>query len=242
MFKKNTKFYKGIKMIPQFNFQYAEVPFISTNLELKNGEQIKEIEGKKYLCWHDLIDIKVPLFTDPSLILGSRVPTPLHHCNPRSILTEIDKGWWDRTKQRVYESHGYHCACCGVHKSEQKGYPKNIDAHEVYDINWKTGETRLKEIVPLCASRCHQAIHFGRLTAKFEQREIREQTFLAILQHANTLLANNQLPQKNWDATVDDNSKYNVPWKQWHLNLNIEGEEKSFYSLYDNQEDLEAHY
>lgn len=224
------------------NFNYADVPVDSkTGLGLKPGETIEHIDGKPYLCWHDLIDIRVPLFNDPSILLGSRVPTPLHHRNPRNTLSEIDAGWWERTRRRVYSSSSDYCRCCGKHKSQQTGYPKNIDAHEVYDINWQTGEVRLKCIVPLCASRCHAAVHFGRLTAQYESGKLRDKEFYATISHANTLLKNAGLPAKNWDVSVNDNI-YNIPWEQWRLVLNINGVEQSFYSLYKNQEELEASY
>ena len=63
-------------MIPKFN--YAEAPITQTS-SLKKGERIETINGRNYLVWHDLIDIKVPLFTDPSILLTPRVPTPLHY-------------------------------------------------------------------------------------------------------------------------------------------------------------------
>jgi hypothetical protein len=199
------------------------------------------LNEKKYLEIDDIIKVKVPLFKDPSLLLGYRVPTPLHHQNPRNILTKIDDGWWDRIRVQVYESQDRHCACCGVHQSQQKGSKKNqLDAHEVYDINWETGEVRLKEIVPLC-KYCHNAIHYGRLFAQHEAGKIWTNYFYAILQHANTLLKENNLPQKNWDVTVNDNVN-NIPWEQWRLVLDINGKEESFYSLYKDQADLEAHY
>ena len=49
------------------------------------------------------------------------------------------------------------------------------------------------------------------------------------------------MPQKNLDPTVDDNI-YHLGWNAFHLDLTIEGEEKSFYSLYKDEEDLKAHY
>lgn len=199
------------------------------------------LNTKKYMTWTDLIEVKVPLFKNPELLLGSRVPTPLHHRNPRSILTQIDEFWWDRTRKAVYESQDKHCACCGVHQKDQKGWVKNqLDAHEVYDINWETGEVRLKEIVPLCKF-CHNAIHFGRLTAQVESGKMQERSYYAIVSHANTVLREAGLPAKNWDVKVDDNI-HQVPWEKWRLILNINGEDKEFYSLYKNQEELEAAY
>ena len=88
---------------------------------------------------------------------------------------------------------------------------------------------------------CHNSCHYGRLTAQFESGKIREEYFLSIIQHANTLLAINSLPQKNWDVTVDDNI-YQIEWRKWNLVLEINGLEKRFYSLYKNKEELEKAY
>lgn len=222
-------------------FQQAPVPMYNED-GLLEGEHIEHDEyGRKYLCWHDLIDIRVPLFDDPSILLSPRVIKPLHHRNPRSILNEIDPEWWDRTRRRVYSSSEDHCRCCGVHKSQQPGWSKNIDAHELYDINYQTGEVTLKAIVPLCASGCHAGIHFGRLTAQYESGKIQPKTYYQTISYCNTVLANAGLPAKNWDATVDDNSS-KLPWNAWYLKLIIEGKEQKFYSLYKDEKDLETHY
>ena len=222
-------------------FQQAPIPMYDES-GLLPGEHIDyDEEGRKYLCWHDLIDIRVPLFDDPSILLTKRIPQPLHHRNPRSILTEIDADWWDRTRRRVYCSSGDHCRCCGVHKTDQLGWSKNIDAHELYDINYQTGEMRLKAIVPLCASGCHAGVHFGRLTAQYEAGKIQPRTYYQTISYCNTVLDKANLPAKNWDATVNDNI-YNIPWSSWHLTLVIDGKEQKFYSLYKDQADLESHY
>lgn len=217
-----------------FEFNYA---FGERTQELS----IKQNQEKKYLEWHDLIDIKVPLFTDPSILLGSRVPIPLHHRNPRSILTQLDEDWWNRTRQKVYTAQDRHCMCCGVHQSKQIGWVRNqLDAHEVYKIDWKTGKVELDCIVSLCKA-CHNFVHFGRLFAQHDAGKIQDKTFYSILSYGNTILEKAGLPKKNLDPTVDDNI-YNIPWEQWRLVLTIEGKEQSFYSLYKDQADLEAHY
>ena len=223
-------------------FNQADVPFCeSVEFQPREGEQIIVEDGRKYVMWHDLIDVKVPLFTDASILLGKRVPLPLHGRNPRSILTQIDEHWWDRTRRRVYEVNNKHCACCGVHQSQQKGWVKNqLDAHEVYDVDYKTGEARLKCIVPLC-KYCHQGVHFGRLTAQRDSGKIQDQTFYSIISHCNSVLDDANLPEKNWDVSVNDNI-YNVPWEKYHLTLIIEGKQQDFYSLYKDEEELNRAY
>lgn len=221
-------------------FNYANVEQ-ETQLVLRENETIQYINEKPYLCWHDLIDVRVPLFTDPSLLHCPRVPLPLHFQNPRSILTKIDKDWWDRTRKRVYESQQRHCACCGVHQSKQKGYIKNqLDAHELYNIDYKTGKVELFAIVSLC-KWCHNSIHFGRLTAQYEAGKIQDKVYYGIISHANSILRQNNLPPKNWDATIDDNI-YQIPWDKWHLELTINGEKQQFYSLFKDEAELLASY
>ena len=197
--------------------------------------------NKKFEEWHDIIDIKVPLIPSPAILHCPRIPLPLHHINPRSILTEIDKGWWDRTRKRVYEASNYRCMCCGTDKAHIKGFPKYLDAHEMYYIEYGTGRVELRYIVSLCHTRCHPAIHFGRLTAEHDAGRIKDKEFIAILSHANTLLAKNNLSPKNWDVTVNDNIG-NVPWKNWYLALNINGKEERFYSKFSCKEELDEFY
>lgn len=196
----------------------------------------------KTVKWHDLVDIEVPITPSPKIILCPRIPKPLHGVNPRSILTQIDKDWWDRTRKKVYEVSRFRCMCCGVDKEHQFGYPKYLDAHELYQINYATGEVRLRYIVSLCHSMCHRAIHFGRWTSEYEKGNIDEKTFYSVISYANSLCKDNNLPLKNWDTSVNDNLCYNVPWNEWHLTLVIEGEEKKFYSRFKNEEELEESY
>ena len=197
--------------------------------------------NKKFEEWHDIIDVKVPLISSPAILHCPRIPLPLHFINPRSILTEYDKTWWDRTRKKVYEVSGFKCMCCGVEKSKIKGYPKYLDAHEMYYIDYKTGRVELRYIVSLCHTRCHPAIHFGRLTAQHESGKITDKEFMSVLSYANTLLAKNNLPAKNWNAETDDNI-CNIPWKQWYLALNINGKEERFYSKFTCKEELEEYY
>lgn len=220
-----------------FEFKYAAS--LSNNL-LQYAKPVKE-EDKKYLEWHDLIDVKVPLFKDPSILLRPRVVKPLHHRAPRNILSELDEEWWNRTRKKVYAAQDYHCACCGVHQDHQGGWVRGqLDAHEIYDIDYKTGRVTLEFIAPLC-KYCHNYCHYGRLFAQRDAGKIQDKTFYAIISHGNTVLDKAGLPQKNLDPTVDDNV-YQLGWHDFHLDLTIEGKEQSFYSLYKDEEDLKAHY
>ena len=233
---------KGIHKMTKSLFQQADIPVCkSIELQLKDGEQIVEINGKKFVQWHDLIDIRVPLFNDPSILLSKRVPKPLHGRAPRAILTEIDKFWWDRTRQRVYSISGRHCSCCGVHQSQQKGWVRNqLDCHEVYDVDYTTGTSRLAYMTALCKF-CHNGCHFGRLTAQRDTGKIQEKTFYSIVSHCNSVLKEAGLPRKNWDVSVNDNSD-NIPWNEWNLELTIDGKVQKFYSLYKDEAECDAAY
>ena len=190
--------------------------------------------------WHDIIDISVPLHAVPSVLIMPRVPLPLHHRSPRRILSEIDPDWWVRTRKRVYDVQGRHCAVCGIHEYYQKGYRKSLEAHELYTIDYRTGTMTLLGIVPLC-SFCHRYVHYGLLSHWHDTGQIAEKTYYEILGHGNAICKAFNLPQKNLDPEVDDNI-FHVPWKEWHLDLVIEGKVQSFYSLYEDQDELEASY
>ena len=89
--------------------------------------------------------------------------------------------WWNRTRKKVYAAQDYHCFCCGVHQDHQSGWIRGqLDCHEVYDIDWKTGRVTLKELVGLC-KQCHSYIHFGRLFAQRDAGKIQDKTFYATL-------------------------------------------------------------
>ena len=196
---------------------------------------------KKIIEWHDIIPLKTINYSSPKLLMCPRIPRPLHGTAPRNILTQIDKDWWDRTRHKVYEANNLHCMCCGVHKTKQGGYKKWLDAHELYSIDYRTGTVRLEYIVALCRD-CHAGIHFGRLTEEFKKGNIRESEFRRVISHANTVLDEAGLPPKNWDVTVNDNLSGNVPWKDWKLILNINGEDVEFHSQWESEEEQNEYY
>src|SRR5574344_1379584 len=190
--------------------------------------------------WHDIIDVHTLSHNNPNILLCPRVPSPLHGVNPRTIINQIDEGWWDRTRNRVYAAGDYTCMCCGVEKEKQKGYKKMLDAHELYKIDYSTGRVELAYIVALCRY-CHNGIHFGRLEAEFKKGRIYERQYYAIIGHNNALRKQYGLPQKDWNTSKDDNV-CNIPWKQWYLALNINGKEERFYSKWESQEEQDAEY
>jgi len=119
----------------------------------------------------------------PEILLCPNVPLPLHGTTPREI-----KGvrWWNVTRLKAYESTDYHCAACGVHKTKAK-YHKWVEAHELYNYNYKIGRATLEEVVPLCYS-CHSYIHSGRLEILLNSGYISAAKYNNIILHGDTIL------------------------------------------------------
>lgn len=114
----------------------------------------------------------------PELLTSPQIPKPLHGVNPRSI---FGRSWWDEKRKKAYNTFNNHCWACGTHKDESL-YRQYLEAHEDYDINWKTGKVKLKEIVALCHS-CHNFIHSGRLLAIYRAGEVAKDYVECILRH-----------------------------------------------------------
>lgn len=142
------------------------------------------------------------------LLLCPRVPKPLHHVAPRTILGDA---WWDVTRHAAYKSTNYHCAACGVYKYKAK-FHKWLEGHEFYSIDYLLGTATYIETVPLCHA-CHNFIHMGRLTALRDKFQIRQDRFLAIVNHGETILREAGFPPKK---------EYTGPvqtWGNWRLSL-----------------------
>lgn len=90
------------------------------------------------------------------LLAYPQIPKPLHAVNPRSIKGDA---WWDTVRFQAYRKHNQHCHACGTHRSRALLKPY-LDAHEVYDIDYRTGRVELLEVVALCRA-CHDFIHAG---------------------------------------------------------------------------------
>lgn len=90
------------------------------------------------------------------LLAYPQIPKPLHAVNPRSIKGEV---WWDQVRHQAYRKLNQHCHACGTHRSQALLKPY-LDAHEVYDIDYRTGRVELLEVVALCRA-CHDFIHAG---------------------------------------------------------------------------------
>lgn len=115
------------------------------------------------------------------------IPKPLHGLNPRSIK---GKEWWDKVRFEAQKRTNYHCAACGIHKTQAKNH-QWLEGHEYWDINYHTGICKVVSIEPLC-HYCHNFIHSGRLKAIMgKEKSVNE--VKEILEHGLKLLSEKKL-------------------------------------------------
>ena len=119
----------------------------------------------------------------PNLLSAPNIPKPLHGLNPRTIMGQSA---WDQERKKVYASTNYHCAACGVHKSNAKKH-RWLEAHEIFDINYRSGTATLIEIVPLCHF-CHAFIHSGLTRVRARNKKILASEVWHIMDHGCEVL------------------------------------------------------
>lgn len=179
-----------------------------------------------------------PLPLRPDLLLHPNVPKPLHGLCPRTI---NGVNWWNRTRKAVYKLTEYHCLACGVHKLDAVNR-QWLEAHEIYEIDYKKGTAKFKEIVPLC-HYCHNFIHDGRLTDLLERGEIHQSKFAAIIKHGDRVLSRAGLkkPTKLERDTMILNMEIAgelAEWSKWRLIIG----RKRYKPLYASMEEWQAAY
>lgn len=160
----------------------------------------------------------------PEILLHPNIPKPLHGLAPRTILGQE---WWDQQRKAAYAATQNRCAACGVHKSEAK-YHNWLEAHELYDINYKKGLMTFKEVVAICHS-CHNYIHSGRMGMMVQQGTMTEEKMNDITKHGDAILKKAKLKKPE---TPD----YCADWGDWRLRLynkDYEGMFKSFDDWYE---------
>lgn len=163
----------------------------------------------------------------PEILCHPNIPKPLHGINPRTI---YGKSWWDNEREKVYRNQDYKCLVCGIEKIKAK-YHKWLECHEMYDVNYNTGEVKFIELVALCHS-CHNFIHSGRLKVLYQTGKISEQRYNDILDHGLKILRDNNL---NKILTHECNAS----WDDWHL-LMPDG--KKYYSNFKDYEEWRNFY
>ena len=187
------------------------------------------------------------LLPNPKYLTHPNIPKPLHGVNPRTIKGQA---WWDVKRQEAYSENDYCCWACGIHKS-QADYHQWLEAHEEYEINYETGEVKLKNIIALCHS-CHNFIHSGRLFIMFQKGKYSREKILDILARGFGILAESSLEPyegtryiwlllhgKESDFVPKEKTRQSTAtWKDWHLV--IDGEKH--YSPYESMEEWQRHY
>jgi len=183
-------------------------------------------------------------FPDASILLHPNIPKPLHLLNPRTILG-VD--WWNINRQIAYAKHDYHCYTCGIEKREAL-YHHWLEAHEMYDINYYTGEVTFIELVALCYC-CHNFIHDGRMRNLIRQGKFLMSDYDFIIKRGDKILKVAGFPTKkeNYIKIAKENEiNYykHCEWKDWHLvinNINYGQRFKSYeeWNTYFNKADNE---
>lgn len=181
----------------------------------------------------------------PEILTHPNIPKPLHGISPRTIMGEE---WWNKTRQEVYKKYDYHCIACGVSKFEAIDH-KWLEAHEFWEINYKTGVCEIKSIEPLC-HYCHNFIHSGRLKMIMGNEKTEEEV-TEIMEHGLKILSDNKL--KCFPSTLSFGvwlgcNTYNVspysipdidiPWKKWKLVWNG----KEYHSKFASFQEWKQYY
>ncbi len=172
-------------------------------------------------------------FPDPSILLCPVVPEPLHGMNPRTVL---GKTWWDMRRKEAYTRFNRRCWACGTPHPE----PAGLQAHEIYDYDYRACRAKLREIVALCLD-CHNFIHSGRWTILLHQGRVTEAEYDRVIDRGVRIVKKHKLYRK-WQATrktaVKASERLFVTWNKWHLVM--EGEK--YYSLYGDLADWQERY
>lgn len=181
----------------------------------------------------------------PEVLMHPNIPKPLHGVNPRTIMGQAA---WDVLRREVYAENNYHCVACGVAKTKAQKH-KWLEAHEYYDIDYRTGRVTIKKIIALCHF-CHNFIHSGRLTM-ICGKEKSEKECIAILEHGFRVLKENDLlcfpvtmelaealGAETYGVQAYEPPESDVHWSEWRLIY--EGNE--YAPLFADYEEWENHY
>lgn len=105
---------------------------------------------KKKLKWSCPKTGGAPLLTMPN------IPKPMHGLAPRIIMGEAA---WTKVRKKAYFDAGYRSEISGKLCAE----PGSLHAHEVYDINYKTGLCTFKRVCAITPQEHVYFIHSGRM-------------------------------------------------------------------------------
>lgn len=106
---------------------------------------------------------EAPPENDARILGMPNIPKPLHgkNCQPRTI---VGKTNWDKMRRRCYFNAKYKCEICGYESTK----PADIHAHEVFSIDYESGESKFERLICLC-KKCHlSGIHSGRALTMYK--------------------------------------------------------------------------
>ncbi len=149
----------------------------------------------------------------------------------------MGKARWDEVRVRAYNKNNDCCWACGVHRSKAP-VRKWLEAHELYDINYKKGRMKLREIVALCRL-CHSYVHQRRVAALVGKKKIQPKFQNRVLTHGDLILARTKArPWFNVKKIQRDMASSKVKWEKWHLIF----EGKKYYSNFRGATDWQNYY
>jgi hypothetical protein len=158
----------------------------------------------------------------------------MHGVNPRTI---IGKKRWDKVRVRAYNRNNDCCWVCGVHRSRAP-VKRWLEAHEIYDIDYKKGRMKLREIVALCRL-CHSYVHRRRIEILVDKKKIQPKFLRRVLAHGERIL--NRTGAKPWynEAKMEKGiASSKVKWHKWHLIF----EGKKYYSKFKGPNAWQSYY
>ena len=196
-------------------------------------------------------------FIRPDLLCHPNLPKTLHSISPRVLK---GNSWWNKVRQKAYETNDYHCWACGIHKLDAK-IRQWLEAHECYDIDYERGKAEMVEIVALCHS-CHNFIHSGRLYAITKKGERSKRYACSILEHGLDILHRYELKPfyvahfahlvlcrgiSEEDALDECEYKGLIPnhtsiaaWEDWHLVIDGKVHRTPYKDIYEWAEKYET--
>lgn len=153
------------------------------------------------------------------------IPKPLHGMAPRTLLGDE---WWADAKREAYSKASRQCMCCGAFVKDDPQYPR-LEAHEVYNFDYKRGVATFSEVVAIC-HWCHMGIHDGLALMMFQDGKITDREYQKIRRHKErikTLWLNElkhdqtkQYANEFVTAFIGDDGENLVPWADWALVIN----------------------
>ena len=187
----------------------------------------------------------------PSILQHPQIPKALAGVNPRNIIGPMD---WEDVRYETINRQGGKCLACGSEKT--------LECHEVYSINYLTGEVKFIEFVAICV-KCHRFIHSGKLRSLYLTGRITENFYEETMTYGLITLANAGLEPYvmtliSWlyhteslsDTEIGKRLSFEqhkqlnkitnkkIAWKDWYLLFN----NKKYYSKFKNEKSWHRNY